>query len=221
MTPRPSPTSPPPPHQRRESPSPNPNPPETPSPSTPAATRSASSSAGSSAAEFIADAGPAFDPRQAPAAPLVEEPELEVDEWDEERIREILTLAGEVTHSLFNAGPEDDETWLATDRDLRAMVPPATRIANRYDVIRAAAAAGDEALLAAAMTRYVARNYTRRRRILKLREVQGPQPITGTEALPETGPEYDAEWQRIHGGEAIADVDTSIPDLPARGAHKW
>ena len=219
-------TSPPPlPHIRRpESPSLSPtSPSSTPSPSTSAGAAGSASSAAASSAEFIADAGPAFDPDHAPAAPEVDDvDELGDDEgWDEQKVQEFVVMQGEITHSLFNAGPEDDETWLHTERDLRAIVPPLTRILNRYDMTRAAAAAGDEALLAAAVARYGARNYTKRRKYLALRAAQGPAPITGAAAPPETGPEHDPDWQRVHGPAFGEQLDDSPPDLPPRGGHQW
>ena len=179
------------------------SPPQSPSPpqstSRSGAARSESSSAGSSA-EFVTDPGPAFDPRSAPAAPLVEEEEGPgiLEEWDEQRIREFLVLQGEVTHALLAVGPEDTETWLQTEQDLGSIAPPLTRIMNRYDVTRAAAAAGDEILLVTAVGRYGLRNYSKRRRLLKLQAAAEPQPITGVPAEPDSGPESDEEWQRVH-----------------------
>lgn len=107
-------------------------------------------------------------------------------------------MQGEVTHAVLKAGPADDETWLHTERDLAAIAPPLTRILNRYDVTRAAAAAGDEILLVAAVGRYGVRNYTKRRRYLAALEAEEPQPITGAPAPAGTGPQHDPEWQRVH-----------------------
>jgi hypothetical protein len=73
-----------------------------------------------------------------------------------------------------------------------------TRILNRYDVTRAAAAAGDEILLVTAVGRYGFTNYAKRRRYLKAQQPQGPQPVTGAEAPEESGPEVDEEYQRVH-----------------------
>lgn len=113
-------------------------------------------------------------------------------------MRELLALQGEITHAFLAAGPDDDDTWLQTDKDLGAIAPPLTRIANRYDALRAAAVAGDEILLASAVSRYAARNYIKRRRYLAAQQDQGPQPVTGREAPPESGPEHDEDWQRTH-----------------------
>jgi hypothetical protein len=177
-----------------------------------------SSAPASSADDFLSDAGPAFDPKAAPPAP---EPELEdellqeLEQWDEKQIRELLTLQGEITHAVFAAGPDDDETWYQTERDLNAIAPPLTRIANRYDAIRAAAAAGDEILLASAVSRYAARNYVKRRRLLATLRAQEPQPITGVAAPEGSGPENDEEWQRTH-----EPMEMAPPALVPKGARR-
>jgi hypothetical protein len=152
------------------------------------------------AGSFVADAGPEFDPEQAPPAPDVdpaETPGVFLEEWDEQRIREFLELQGEITHAFLAVDDQDDDTWLQTERDLRAIAPPLTRIFNRYDATRAAAAAGDEILLASGIARYASRNYMRRRRYLAARAAQGPRPITGVPAEPGAGPEDDPTFQRV------------------------
>lgn len=228
MSPSPR-TSPSPSEPPAQTPSPSQSPSQSP-PSSGAPARSPSSGTGSSA-DFIADAGPVFDPRHAPAPPAVDEldePDGQIG-WEEEQIRDGLELAGETLHWLFNGGPDDEETWLMTQRDLRAMVKPSTRILNRYDVTRAAAAAGDEALLAAALIRYGTRNYTKRRRYLKLAAQQGPRPVTGVPAPEGTGPADDLDWQRVHDPGELGDqelpvvdgvLDDSPPDLPPRGGRR-
>ncbi|PZR70112.1 MAG: hypothetical protein DLM63_00205 [Solirubrobacterales bacterium] len=154
---------------------------------------------GSSAAEFIADPGPAFDPEQAPDAPELEfedEIALELQEgWQEETIRSLLVTQGNVTHALLKVGADDGETWKHTQDDLRAIAPPMTRILNRYDATRAAAAAGDEIALAAAVAAYGARNYTRRRRLLAAIAAQEPVPITGVPADPDLHPEFQEIYE--------------------------
>lgn len=115
----------------------------------------------------------------------------------------MLTLQGSVMHAVLRVGPEDTETWKHTEEDLASIAPPMTRIFNRYNVTRAAAAAGDEILLGAAITRYAARNYTTRRRLLAARQEQA-RPITGVEAEPGTGPDSDEEWQRVNDPFTVA-----------------
>lgn len=113
-------------------------------------------------------------------------------------MRSLLVTQGNVTHAIFKVGAEDTETWKQTEEDLKAIAPPMTRLLNRYDVTRAAAAAGDEIALGAAIAAYGARNYTRRRRLLAAIAAQGPEPITGRAAEPGTGPDEDDEYLRIH-----------------------
>lgn len=212
--------------QPAEQPSPSPNPSQpdpSPSPSPSASgdgERSASSPpASSAAADFIADPGPAFDPKRSPAAPVVEEPDdapAGEDEWDVARVRELLELQGEVTHAALQVGADDETTWIHTERDLRAIAPPLTRILNRYDATRAAAAAGDELLLAAALGRYGVRNFKTRRRLIAHQALQGPVPVTGVAAEPDTGPEVDEDWQRVHAGLPV----DAPPDITPRGGRR-
>lgn len=179
----------------------SPSPPQ--SPSGPEGERSAASStAFSGAPDFVADAGPAFDPKTAPEAPLFEdELDQQPEGWLEDTVRELLVTQGEVTHWMLRVGDEthDPDSWEHTQKDLGRIAPPLTRMLNRYDITRAAAAAGDEASLAAALSVYVARNYTKRRRLLaELRELDQPQPLTGVPADADLGPDHDAEYQRVH-----------------------
>jgi len=182
----------------------SPPPPDVDSPTdrrTPSPSRAAGSSEGSSAADgFLADPGPDFDPEQTPEAPEPEiSPEQEALEgWSEDTIRSLLTVQGNATHALLRVGPDDADTWKHTEDDLRAIAPPLTRILNRYDATRAAAAAGDEIALGAALAAYGAKNYTRRRRLIVQLRQQPPEPVSGVAADEGTGPEHDPEWQRIH-----------------------
>jgi hypothetical protein len=200
----------------------SPSPYPSPSPATGGApTPSPSSGAGSPDADFVADPGPAFDPKRAPAAPDVDaldENAAGEEQWDEERIREFLVLQGETTHWLLQVSDQDEDTWLHTDRDLRAIAPPLTRILNRYDVTRAAAAAGDEILLVSAVSRYGLRNYSKRRRYLRAVAEQGPQPVTGVPAPEGTGPEHDAEYQRVHLVDP--ELAEAPPAITPKGAHR-
>ena len=161
-----------------------------------------SSSTGSEP-DFIADPGPPFDLKHSPQAPTLKPDELaaQADErWQETTIKSLLTTQGNVAHHFLQATPEDHDTWKHTTDDLKAIAPPLTRILNRYDATRAAAAAGDEIALAAALAAYTGRNYTKRRRLIAgARDESGPQPITGVAADPDLGPEHDEEYARVHG----------------------
>lgn len=114
----------------------------------------------------------------------------------------------------WRAGLDGTELWLHTDQDLRAIAPPLTRILNRYDVTRAAAAAGDEALLAAAILRYGSRNVIRTNRALHRKRTLPPEPVSGVAAEPDTGPEHDPEWQRTHAEDPFAGPPNLTPRRP-------
>lgn len=136
-------------------------------------------------------AGPEFDPELAPDAPQPEEilPELaaEADEgWLEQQVRDLLITQGSATNFFFRLSPDDD-TWKHTEEDLRAIASPLTRILNRYDATRAAAAAGDEIALGTALFNYGARNYTQRRRLIRYLAEQ-EVPVSGVAAPEGTGP---------------------------------
>ncbi|MFL5910773.1 MAG: hypothetical protein ACJ768_09435 [Gaiellaceae bacterium] len=208
------------PTQDRPTPGPPPSSPTRPSPSDDEARSASSPTASSAASEFAADPGPAFDPEGAPAAPEPEEDRsgwFEDPHWEESTIRDALVLQGEIAHSLVEWRLELDGTdvWQHTQKDLRAIAPPLTRILNRYEPTRLAAAAGDEALLAAGLMRYASRNVMRTRRAMANRQPPaGPQPVTGTPAEPGTGPEHDPDWQRVH-----SDPLGGPPNLTPKGSR--
>jgi hypothetical protein len=134
--------------------------------------------------DLIGDAGPEFDPQTAPPSPELEEIDEELAEldegWLEEQIRDLLVTQGSATNWLLRITPDDD-SWIHTQEDLRSIAPPLTRILNRYDATRAAAAAGDEVALGAALFNYAARNYTKRRRIIaRLQAIE--EPVSGVPA---------------------------------------
>jgi len=176
------------------------------SPSGPEGSSPSSPAASSAADDFLADPGPAFDPKHAPAAPTIEAEETGpgvVEFWEEDRIKQLLTVEGNALHYLLRVGPDDTETWKYTEDDLASIAPPLTNILNRYDVTRAAAAAGDEIALAAALTTYGTRNYVKRRRLLQALADAEPRPVTGVPAEPDTGPEDDEDWMRTQPPPAL------------------
>lgn len=146
----------------------------------------------SDADEFVDDAGPEFDPKLSPEPPELElDPEFsDVDPedlgWDEKQIKELLTTQGNGTNWLLRLDVDDD-TWKHTQDDLAAIAPPLTRILNRFDATRAAAAAGDELALGTALFNYGARNVTQRRRLIK-RMAAIEEPVSGVAAPAGTGP---------------------------------
>nr|MDQ2896738.1 hypothetical protein [Actinomycetota bacterium] len=182
----------------------DPEPTPSPTPSRSRRRAPADSSPASSAAEFFdaAHQGPGFDPETAPAAPVFDD-EDDLDQvaeegWREESIEEYLTMIGDVAHAALRVGEEDQETGKMTERDLKRIAPPLTRILNRYDTTRALAVAGDEGLAIAGLAAYGTRNYTRRRRLIAARNALPEQPVSGRAAEPRTGPEHDPDWARVN-----------------------
>jgi hypothetical protein len=112
---------------------------------------------------FIADPGPAHDPEAAPP-PDEPAPELLDAAWDPEVVKGLLTAQGQALHTFAGKGADD---WVYTRDELRAIAPPLTRILNRYDATRMAAATGDEFALIIGLTGYVGRSITVRRDALR------------------------------------------------------
>lgn len=160
------------------------------------------SSTGSSAAtsDFIADPGPEFDPQQAgqdandrdadrvlSVAPGGETG-IEV-EWDPAVVKSMLQAQGAAVHAVAGKAEED---WVYTRQELSAIAPPLTRILNRYDATRVAAATGDELALLLGLTGHTMRSLQERKAALDLikeaeedaqaKEAQfGPQPPIPTQ----------------------------------------
>lgn len=155
------------------------------------------SSTGSSAAtsDFIADPGPEFDPKQAgqdatdrDADRLLSvapggETGIEV-EWDPAAVKSMLQAQGAAVHAVAGKAEED---WAYTSQELSAIAPPLTRILNRYDATRVAAATGDEFALLLGLTGHTMRSLQERKAALDMareaeedvqaKEAQfGPQP---------------------------------------------
>jgi hypothetical protein len=112
---------------------------------------------------FIADPGPDHDPEAAPP-PEEAPPELLDAAWDPEVVKGLLTAQGQALHTFAGKGDDD---WVYTRDELRAIAPPLTRILNRYDATRMAAATGDEFALIIGLTGYVGRSITVRRDALR------------------------------------------------------
>ncbi|HEU4656853.1 MAG TPA: hypothetical protein VFR97_04990 [Capillimicrobium sp.] len=162
--------------KKTSSPSPSPSPDD-------AAASSAASSTGSTdglASALGLDAGPAFDGGDDAGPLALEEPPAPEIRWQLSTVKGLLTAQGMATHSLI-AVDKDSEEWIHTQADLNAIAPPLTNILNRYDVTRAASAAGDELALIMGLAGYATRSIRERQQALAaLREEEdGPQPITG------------------------------------------
>jgi hypothetical protein len=75
----------------------------------------------------------------------------------EETVRALLTAQGSVVHGLAAIDKESDE-WVWLQAELDAIVPPLTRIINRYDSLRRLAEAGDPLAVMIALGGYSRRS---------------------------------------------------------------
>lgn len=136
--------------------------------------------------DLIGDAGPEFDPAAEPASsPLAGALDgAGGEDWKEARVRGLLNAKGELVHGVLAVDKSSTE-WRYTAADLDVIAPALTRILNRYDATRAAAAAGDELVVAVGFAGYAARSYGERRLALQLRALaagEQPQPEESTAA---------------------------------------
>jgi len=141
--------------------------------------------------EFVSDAGPQFDPDAIDDA--VDAPELADGteaagggvplEWDPAIVRDALELQGSLLHQAAGRGERD---WIYTAQELRAIAPPLTRILNRYDTTRAAAAQADELAVLFGLGGYTIRSINESRRALAAGR---PQRNASTPPPPGTPPE--------------------------------
>lgn len=165
-----------------------------------ASSKGSSTASATSAAAFIGDPGPAFDAEGAADLPAPEPAAAQLSpdvEWEEATIRNLLTAKGEVLHTAIAVDKDSDE-WRYTTGDLHAIAPPLTRILNRYDATRAAAATGDELALIIGLVGYAGRSIAERRvAIAAHQEHEAPAPITGmtAEGVTPVTPESEHTWQ--------------------------
>lgn len=133
------------------------------------------SSPASSVSSFLSDPGPEFDPGQASAESKERDKDrvlsvapggetgIEV-EWDPKVVRGALKAKGSALHSIAGKAEED---WVYTSEELDAISGPLTRILNRYDVTRAAAATGDEFAVILGLSGYTMRSLQERKAVIK------------------------------------------------------
>lgn len=173
---------------------------ETESPADAGGSSAASSTGSPASGPFVEDPGVAFDPRRAPAGPELPPSPAEAEqvaaiEWEEDQVRRWLLLQGELGHTFVGAAEND---WRYTEADLKAIAGPLSRILNRYDTTRAAAAYSDPASVIFGFSMYTIRSVGERRRALAAQAVEEEVPITGEPAPPGSGPLSDPtglDWQ--------------------------
>lgn len=197
----------------RRNPSPSPSPQDPPS-SRPAEEEAASSTASSAASNgagaFFADAGPAFDADSAAdqAPPVADEVPSELA-WGPETVEGLLVAQGQVMHTAIGKAEQD---WVYTRDELRAIAPPLTRILNRYDATRAAAASGDELALLIGLTGYVGRSVGERRRALA--------ELRADEEEVRGGPVFDGATMPADFDPPAPAEDAEIIDTPPIGGRR-
>lgn len=84
--------------------------------------------------------------------------------WSEEQISVFLRGAGEGAHMLAGVAERD---WAMTEKDLERMVPPLTRICNRYEAVLQLAPVADPLLLAHGLVLYSGRSVLERKRAIR------------------------------------------------------
>lgn len=181
----------------------------------PAAAASSPASATGDAAGLLGDGGPVFDPDaadDAPELPGADDALAGGDLWKEPRVRGLLTAKGELLHGALAVGKGESNEWRYTDADLRAIAPPLTRILNRYEPTRAAAAAGDELTVAVGFAGYAVRSWSERMAWLRLLRAEQPEPEPGQIAVPV----IDVRDQAADDGAADAGPPPVPPIRPRR-----
>jgi hypothetical protein len=152
----------------------------------------ASGGASSTSSPYTAD-GPGFDEKAPVGQPPADEAEVEAfaELWQVEQVRDWLTNAGALAHAGFGVGEHD---WEFTKADLARIAPPATRILNRYQPSRVAAAYSDPAAVAIGFGLYGWRSTLERVAVMKAHKRQeGAAPPTSAPAAePERQPAGDS-----------------------------
>lgn len=150
-------------------------------------------------AERDAPAGDSPVPEPEPVAP-----DLDPDvRWEEAQVRTLLKIQGGALHMLLSGG--HPEAWKYTKDDLSDIAGPLTRIANRYPLSRAAAAAGDELALVAALGKYGIRSMVQRGQAIAQAELDAldEQPEPTARVAPDGRVTPAAERRDVWTGEPL------------------
>lgn len=119
----------------------------------------------------------------------------------EATIRSLLMAQGSLVHGLVAIEKGTDE-WVWLEHELAAIVPPLTRIVNRYPVLQKAAVAGDPLAVAVAMGGYG-------RRSMETRGASG----AALAALEATHPTHDVPFRYLpEEGPAPVDEHADVVD---------
>lgn len=138
-------------------------------------------------------------PEEPPPLPPELDPSIQ---WEPSQVRELLMVQGSALNLFLGAGSED--AWKYTRDDLAVIAPALCRIANRYPLSRAAAAAGDEIVLVSALGKYGFRSMLQRGQALAAAERDAEQAVR-----PRATVAPDGEMQPT--GEPRRDVWTGDP----------
>jgi hypothetical protein len=132
------------------------------------AEEASSQASSTTSSPYVAGAGPGFDAKTPPPeAPTAEETQAAfLEEWQEEQLRDWLRNAGALAHAGFGVGQHD---WEFVQADLDRIAPPLTRIFNRWQPSRAAAAYSDPAAAGVGFFMYGWRSTVERTAVLKQR----------------------------------------------------
>lgn len=137
-----------------------------------------------SAAPFVGDPGPQFEPSEAEAQPgaTVHELHAVAPGFDPQKVRSVLTAQGQMTHDAIGVSEDD---WLWRRSELDSISEPMAAILNKYPMGRAIGAVSDELTVGAVMFSYSARSikdrliYERRKKAAQ--QAAGPRPVTGVD----------------------------------------
>jgi hypothetical protein len=150
---------------------------------------------------FLADRGQPFDAEtssEEAAAAAADLPDVPVDLdlvlWTATRVRRLLTIQGQVTHTFVGVAEHD---WLWQENELAMICEPLAEFANRTPALAALAHLSDDAAIGAGFLSYALRSYRERLVELRHRKAQEQVPVTGraptadeTPANPEDGTEW-------------------------------
>jgi hypothetical protein len=155
--------------------------------------------------------GPAAD--QVPAGAIAEIPPS-YPGWEPETVEQFLKGTGYGIHMLIGQAEND---WKMTETDLERIVPPLTRICNRWEPALRLSPIADPLLVAHGFALYGWRSALERQRALKDKQA-GQRPATG-ERYERAGGDVDEDQaEDLDLGELAH--EPYFPDNGTGGAHE-